>query len=227
MRIAAGIENLEQTLQGSVGQIQRATTGAMREATVMLKDELRAQMRAAGLGGRLPNSWQGKTYPDGGNSLDPAGFVWSKAPKIADFFSKDSVVRARFGSFLAIPSENVPLGRGGRRMSVAEVEAKYGRRLVFIEPHDRGFRARTPSILRHGVAYLVLKGLVIRKSSQRYRNPTSREVARGRATQDVIMFTLVPQVVGRKKLDIEGAAQRAAAAVPGLVEKYLAEGAAE
>lgn len=223
MRISARMDPVRPISDGAVARLSAATTGAMNQAVQGLTEELKAQIYGAGLGLRVSNTWRGTTYPKSRNSLDPAGYVWSKAPNIVSFFSSDNVVRAANGTFLAIPTENTPLGRGGRRMTVADVEARYGRQLVFIQPGDRGFR--TPSIRRAGVAFLVLKGLVVRKSNQSWRNPSARELARGRQTSDIIMFILVPQVRGQKRLDYAGAAERWAQQVPALITERLAGGA--
>lgn len=219
MRALARMDGTRAVLDDGLARLERATTAAMREATTGLKEELRDQVEAAGLGPRLAKTWQGNTYPKSGTSLEPAGYVYSKAPKIVSFFNEGQVVKATRGRFLAIPTDDTPRKRGGRPLSVDEVETRYGRRLQFVSPGDGGFR--TPSTRRGGVAFLVMPGLVIRKSSQRWRNAGPLDKKRGRATQSVIMFILVPEVAGQKKLDLEGPTRRWAARVPGAIEKHF------
>lgn len=220
MRVTVKMEGLHEVLGGALARIEKGTTDGMREAATGLKEELREQVRSAGLGERMAKTWRSEVYPRSGTSLNPAAWVKSRAPKIVSFFEEGKPVRARNGRFLAIPTDDTPRKRGGRPMSVDEVQARYGKRLQLI---PSSARFATPSMRRPGVAYLVLKDLVIRKSSQKWRNRSAREMARGRQSSTVIMFILVPIVKGQKRLDLRAAAETWAARVPGLIEKNMPE----
>jgi hypothetical protein len=215
------MDGLSAALAAAQQKVERGVTAGMRRATEGLKLDLRSQVANAGLGRRLPNSWQGRTYPVGGTSLNPAGFVWSKAPKIIQFFSTSTTVRSTGGKFLAIPTDNVAKGRGGARLTPAEVEQRFGRKLRFVNPASSSFQ--TPSVRRPGVAYLVMDDLVIRKATQRFRKRGAGDRKRGRQGQSVIMFILVKQVQGQKLLDLDAAAARWGALVPGLIDQEMGE----
>ena len=105
---------------------------------------------------------------------------------------------------LAIPSDDCPRKRGGDALTPAEVEAKFGRRLIEISSSDRGFH--TPSIRKGGNAYLVMRNLVVRKQTGRWRNASAKELAgktrNPRPVQMVIMFTLVRNVRKPKSIDL-------------------------
>jgi len=55
----------------------------MRDAAEGLKQDLREDVIAAGLGERLYRTWRGKTFPELGESAEAAAYVWSRAPKIS------------------------------------------------------------------------------------------------------------------------------------------------
>lgn len=205
----------------------RASMAAMNEAVIGFKEELRDEVVAAGLGPRLANAWRGKVYPGSGRSMSPAGIVYvnpgrgktGKAPDIISFYAAGGIIRPLQGRFLAWPTPDVPRSRQGKPMTVAEVEAHFGRQLVFIDPGDRGFH--TPSIRRGGVAFLVLKQLRVRKASGRYRNASAREIERGKETSAVIMFILEPYVAGRRRLSPDERFRRWAARYPAILESHF------
>lgn len=194
-------------------------TAAMADTTNDVKEAFRIQVRAAGLGERLANAVRGISYPNrsGRVSLDPSGWVYAQPSKdgrgaaaIIESYSTGASIVARAGKrFLAIPTEDVPLKRSGDALSPDEVEGRYGRKLQFISPGDKGFK--TPSQRHRGVGYLVLKGLVIRKATGRWRNATERErggrTRNPRPVQSVIMFTLVRSVKKPKSVDLSVPAQ--------------------
>jgi hypothetical protein len=221
--VTAKMDGLQDALDGGLDQMAAAVTAGMGEGTGWLKEELREQVLDAGLGSRLAFTWRSEVYPKGRDSLDPAGFVWSKAPEIITYFSARITVSAGHGRFLAIPTEDVPKSRNGRPISVEECAERFGKRFVYIAPNDKGFH--TPSIRRNGVAYMVLKDLVIRKASGKYRNASASELAkrqagkRHNAISAVIMFILVPQVTSRKLLDLQATADKAGQKVADLIKK--------
>lgn len=194
------------------GRIATAATGAMRDTTPDAKAELRAQIVDAGLGERLAKTWTDKVYPRTGESPEPAGYIQSRASEIIESYEKGTTIAASGGrKFLAIPSDDCPRHRQGNAFTPEEVEERFGKRLVFIAANEGGFS--TPSI-RHSTAvgYLVLKGLVVRKATGRWRAASERERAgrtrNPRPLQSVIMFTLQRSVKKPKLLDLEGPARR-------------------
>lgn len=212
MRLTIEPGGFAQATKNTHNRIASAATAAMRDTTPDAKAELRAQIVDAGLGERLAKTWTDKVYPRSGDSPEPAGYIQSRASEIIESYEKGSTIVATGGrEFLAIPSADCPRHRQGNAFTPEEVEERFGRRLVFISANDSGFK--TPST-RHSTAigYLVLKGLVVRKSTGRWRSASQRErtgsTRNPRPVQTVIMFTLVRSVKKPKLLDLSGPAQR-------------------
>ncbi|OAN46870.1 DUF6441 family protein [Magnetospirillum moscoviense] len=195
MRVMAAIRgDLGRVLADEVKATERAASSAMRDATNGLKLDLRAQITGAGLGQRLANSWRSQTYPDSGNSLRPAGLVWSKAPHIIRAFDEGATIRSADGFWLAVPGPGCPARIGKKRPTPRLVAERLGIPLRFV------YRRGGPSLL---VA-----------DDMRARTGKHGGFARsktGRNAATAIMFLLYPQVTLRKRLDInraKGAAER-------------------
>lgn len=212
--------------QGSFADLAQAAITAHRQSVgraigkggQQLKQELRDETAQYGLGSRLAGTWQLRVYGAGGKN--PAALVYTKAAKIIDSYARGATIYPKSGHrFLAIPTDDAPRKRQGNAMSPDEVEARFGRSLVFIGPGDRGFR--TPSIRKNGVAFLVMNGLVTRKSTARWRGATANELAgktrNPRPVQSVIMFILVPFVKKPKLFDLDRLAADAGANVTLLI----------
>jgi hypothetical protein len=216
MRFTLKTSDLAKALDGAEGEMARSATGAMCEVTDGLKSDLRADVTEAGLGQQLANTWRGKTYPEGGASLEAASFVWSKAPKLIDAFDRGVTIRSSRGLWLAIPTAAAgatglsPTG-ARKRITPGGWERRTGMRLRFV------FRPQGPSLLVADDARLSKKGLA-RPNIGRTRGGAEYTRISGRAT--VVVFILVPQVTLRKRLDIASAAQRWAGRVPGLIANY-------
>jgi hypothetical protein len=56
--------DLDKALAETEKDIERAVTSGMRDATDGLKQDLREDVVAAGLGRRLSRTWRGKTFPE-------------------------------------------------------------------------------------------------------------------------------------------------------------------
>lgn len=104
MRLSIAIPDLGKALAETEKDIERAVTSGMRDAANGLKQDLREDVVAAGLGERLSRTWRGKTFPEMGESAEAAAYVWSRAPKIVDAFDRGVVIRSARGLFLAIPT---------------------------------------------------------------------------------------------------------------------------
>lgn len=173
---------------------ERASLNAVKGETEHLKKSLRDDVQKAGLGRRVANTWRAKTYPEGGKtSMDAAGFLWSKAPKIIEAYDKGVVIRSRNGRYLAIPTENVPR-RGGFR----------GARLTPDKWPERLGKLR---VVKTGSGNLLL--VAQRQSSytregnfKGFRAPSQRSLNTGNRLTTVVMFILVPQVRVKKKFDV-------------------------
>ena len=178
---------------------EKAVSAAMREAGTDLKTAWRGQITQAGLGRRLSNSIRSQTYPRSGESLKAAALVWSKAPVIVGAHDTGPLIRSKNGFWLAIPTPAAGRGLRGGRITPGEWERRRGLRLRFV------YRRRGPSLLVAD-GRLNNRGLGVASRSK---------TGRGRST--VPIFLLVPQVKLAKRLNLARDADRALAAVPGLI----------
>jgi len=191
-------------MQAEILAGEKAVTAAMRVAGNTLKSDWRAQITRARLGQQLANTIRSKTYPATGESFDAAALVWSNAPQIIGAHDTGPLIRSKDGFWLAIPTPAAGKGARGKALTPGEWETRRGLRLRFI------YRRRGPSLL-------VADG---RLNSRGLGVASRSKTGRGKAT--VPIFLLVPQVKLAKRLNLVRDAERAQAAVPGLiVAKWL------
>jgi hypothetical protein len=206
MRFSIERPDMRKALAGTQQDIERAVTSGMRDASNEMKERLREDVVASGLDDRLSRTWRGKVFPEIGESVEAAAFVWSKAPKLIDAFDRGVTIRSARGFWLAIPTPAAGArGRGpnGRksRITPGGWERRTGMRLRFV------YRKRGPSLLVADAARLNTRGLAAAN-----RRKT------GHST--VIVFLLVPQVTLRKRLNIDEIAKRQASRVPSLIARH-------
>ena len=232
MRLAARIVgDLRQVLAAEVRAGERAAMTAIRAETEQVKQELRRQVTSS-FGGNargIANAWRSQVFPRSGQSLRPAGLVWTKVPNVIDAFERGALIRAKGGrKFLAIPSGfNAARGRRGRggrthafdgmRVTPAQMVAS-GQ--AFLRPFQSGQGFVWCLPLRQGEqtgrrrrTRLVAGGLTEIGSGNR----KGREAwARGMLQRGMVpMFLLLPQVKLAKRLDVKGAAERGLRRLPG------------
>ena len=219
MRVNATIAgSVEAILAAGADEISGALRHGIETASSGLLAELRAQVRSAGLGPKLEKAWQREVYPRSRKrTFHPAALVYSKSTVLHDAFDRGPTIVGQASRFLVIPTE------AGRRLGLGEVpSARKGgrvpaggkRRYADLEPFADRIGAEITSASPHG-------------RTRRTRGPAVRQAARrivlvpatgGRLvallharanTRPVPIATLVPMVKLRKRLDIDGAAQRA------------------
>lgn len=178
---------------------EKAVTAAMRAASSNLKSNWRAQITRARLGQRLANTIRSKTYPAAGESLEAAALIWSNAPQIIGAHDTGPLIRSKDGFWLAIPTPAAGKGTRGKALTPGEWERRRGLRLRFV------YRRRGPSLL-------VADG---RLNSRGLGVASRSKTGRGQST--VPIFLLVPQVKLAKRLSLARDAERAQAAIPGLI----------
>jgi hypothetical protein len=209
MRIQAAIQgDLQALLKAELRGAERAVTAGVRAATLGLKTELRAQVTSAGLGQRLANTWRSRIYPEGEQSLSAAGFVWSKAPNLIRLYDEGAIIRSKQGLYLAIPTPAA--GRfADRRQKITPLlwERIHGMRLRFV------YRRSGPSLLVADNVRLTARGRAVANIGRSKGAAFTR--LSGRTT--VPLFILVSQVSVKKRLDVEGAAQKWIKGLPELV----------
>ncbi len=182
------------------GRIRAATEAAGREA---LLNPLRAATSAGLRSRKLPTTWRIVIYPVDASvpTLNPAALIYSKAPKIIQAFSTGATIRPAGGRrYLWIPTENVPVGVGGKRDSPKRIERAFGKFhlargsndsiVALCETRTQGTgntsRSRRSSVRQKGLA-----------------RATPEDRAAGNTTLTP-MFVLVKQVTLKKRLDIAG-----------------------
>ncbi len=178
---------------------EKAVTTAMRVAGAGLKSDWRAQITRARLGQRLANTIRSKTYPAAGDSLEAAALIWSNAPQIIGAHDTGPLIRSKDGFWLAIPTPAAGKGTRGKALTPGEWERRRGLRLRFV------YRRGGPSLL-------VADG---RLNSRGLGVASRSKTGRGQST--VPIFLLVPQVKLAKRLSLVRDAERAQAAIPGLI----------
>jgi hypothetical protein len=178
---------------------EKAVTTAMRVAGSNLKSDWRAQITRARLGQRLANTIRSKTYPAAGESLEAAALIWSNAPQIIGAHDTGPLIRSKDGFWLAIPTPAAGKGTRGKALTPGEWERRRGLRLRFV------YRRGGPSLL-------VADG---RLNSRGLGVASRSKTGRGQST--VPIFLLVPQVKLAKRLSLARDAERAQAAIPGLI----------
>ena len=172
---------------------------------------MRGQITGAGLGNRLANTWRGEVYPRGQPSIGAAGYVWSKAPGIVRLYAEGAVIRSKQGLFLAIPTAAAgKFGDNRKKITPGAWERIHGMRLRFV------YRRGGPSLARRRQRSVDRAGRAAANIGRRQGATFTR--LSGRTT--VPLFVLVPQVTVRKRLDIDGAAQKWIRALPQLVLRH-------
>lgn len=214
MRFEFKVDDLKGVVKRAYDDVELSVTDAMNDVAAGLKNELREQVVGAGLGQRLANTWRSKQFPEGRPSANSAAYVWSKAPGIIDAHERGpTIVPLNGRKYLAIPTANCPprrrgggFGSRGRKASPFEVETIFNQDLKFAKAANGRL-----------IAFIEAVGA---KSKRGFRPGTPKRLAQGRAVVAVVMFILVPVVRVRKRLDVEGAANRWADRVPGLIAQH-------
>jgi len=206
MDFRVNMTGLNEGLAGAEADIAASVSAAVREATQLLQDEARRQVEEAGLGTRLARTWRRQVFPTTRDSVDAAGWIYTKAPKLIDVFDRGATIVPLGGRrYLAIPTENVPLKRR-RRMTPLEVEAAFNQDLI-IRQNAKGTVLGFVNVLQS-------------RNLRGFRRATARRLAQGRGLKLVLMFVFVRQAVLRKRLNLAALEAPALARWPGLLAKH-------
>lgn len=206
---AAFARDLRQSIEAEGGRVVAAIDEEVKGGAEGLKADLRRETEAM-LGTRIANAWRAKFFPNKGDARGPAGFIWTKAPKVIDFFSASKLVTP-IGDAFAIPTDNVPKTGRGRRLTPIEVEARFNAELQPV---------RLPSG-RLGLVIDVIAG----RNGRGFRQATRGRKAQGRAARPILMFVLARGPLhGRKLIDLQSFANRWGVKIAGNIEKRLERG---
>lgn len=206
MKLTFGMSGLNEALRAATDDISAGIEEEVDAAEEGLKADLRQQTEDL-LGHKVANAWRGRVYRNEGQASGPAAFVWSKAPRIIDFFSSSHLVTP-LGEAFAIPTSNVPRGARGRRLTPIEVEARFNTELRVVP-------------LKTGNLGLVmdLVGALSRRRGG-FRAATAGRRSQGRKAQAVLMFVLIKGPIGGQQLiDVEGLANTWGAKLAGNIER--------
>ena len=144
MHLKAAVEgSLVEYMEREYQNCARAVTKGVSLAANGLKTAMRTQVKSAGLGSRLANTWRGDVYPKAKNSISAAGVVYTKAQKIMEGFEYQTVVRGKDGLWLGIPTAAISKRIRNKRMTPALYERSKGVRLRFV------YRKNGASLLVH------------------------------------------------------------------------------
>lgn len=207
-KIAKSIaKDMEKEFVAITGAIQAGT----KEAAEGLKTDLRQQVTSAGMGTKLANAWRSKVYDNKG--YNPAGLVYTRAPKIIEAFDKGVLIKPKAGGvWLAIPTVAAPKrGTDGKRLTPLNFpEAKLGK-LEFV------YRDKGPSFL---VVHNV-RASYSRKTGQLrgFRKASETALRTGKGLSSAIMFILIRQVKLEKRLDVATAAKIWGERLPNMIDK--------
>ena len=215
MRFTARAPDVRSTLAGAEVQIARSVTAGMREITEGLKEDLRDEVKAAGLGQRLANTWRGRTFPTTGESVEAAAYVSTNAPKLIDAFDRGVTIAAKGGKYLAIPTPDAGVrqlskrrtkGSADNTLSPAAWERETGVKLRFVPTRSGG---------------VLVADAFYRRQAARFQRRKSfrpiREAGPAQGRRFVVIFVLVRQAKLRKRLDIETTARIWADRVPSAI----------
>lgn len=211
MRFSFKADDLGAVLKRAYDDGEIAVSGAMTEVQAGLKDELRSQVVSAGMGQRLAKTWRGKRFPESGASINSVAYVWSRAPDIVDAFERGVPIVARNKRFLAVPTRDAGVNHTtvkNKRLTPAIWETETGAKLKFVP--------------RGGHALLVTDASYVRQPARWRRRksfkPIKSPLTGGRKV--LVIFMLVPMVNPGKRLDVEGAGNRWADRVAGLIAQH-------
>ncbi len=144
MHLKAAVEgSLVEYMEREYQNCARAVTKGVSLAANGLKTAMRTQVKSAGLGSRLANTWRGDVYPKAKNSISAAGVVYTKAQKIMEGFEYQTVVRGKDGLWLGMPTARISQRIRNKRMTPALYERSKGVRLRFV------YRKNGASLLVH------------------------------------------------------------------------------
>lgn len=221
------MDRLVLALARSKSEAAERVTAATRKAGERLRDALRQQVLAAGLGQDLAKAWRVQHFPSraGAASLHPAALVYSKAIALHRAFESGAAVTARGGRYLAIPLPEA-VRRGLDR---AMVDRKGGalsgaarpRRFAQTAAAAKAVGTLRPVKLANGNMLLVADDPAAATAQRPRRVAGATRPATAAQGRSVALFLLVKQVRVKDALDFAGASKAAGADFNGLMRAAL------
>lgn len=206
-------------------EVARDVTASVREGTEHLKGLVRGGTAAAYQGNRLPKAWRSQVYPKGQDSLDAAGFVSVRgsAAAIIETGLKATIIRARGGRWLAIPTEEA--GKFGLRRGANGMGATVNKRGARERITPGGFERRTGIKLRFVYDRADRKARLVAdqamlgpgRVARPYRSKGRGSRLYGPAGHTITVFWLSPIARTKKRWDLDALADQAGAKTAGLI----------
>ncbi len=209
-------------------ELARDVTASIRDGTEALKGLVRGATEQAFKGNRLPKAWRSRVYPQGQNSVDAAGVVAvrGKSAEIVETAFKATVIRARGGRWLAIPTEAA--GKFGLKRGANGMGATVNKRGARERITPGGFERRTGMKLRFVYeggkkggrrAFLIADQAMLGagRVAKPYQSKGRGSRLYGPAGQSIVVFILVPQVTTQKRMDLDTIAEQAGSKTAGLI----------
>jgi len=149
-------------------------------------------------------TWRGMVFPSS-ESLNAAGFVYTKAPEIIDSYAHGAVIRAHKSLYLAVPLPPAGKLAGRRKLNPETWEQAHGQKLVFVPR-------------RNGLALLVAENMRARTGKRGgFTKASATALRTGRGLATVPIFILIPQVTIQKRFDTESVGNKWIDRLPTLV----------
>jgi len=196
--------NLVSYYQAEYQHGRRAVTLGMGDTIEAGKQFARTQLRQAGLGDRLANTWRSRVYPNRANvySMNAAASLYSNAPHIIDLYSRGGTIVPVHGRrYLAIPTRYLPQvvptliagSRAAKSPTPLTVAHHLGVKLVLRRN-------------RHGTLWLEAGGLRLSRSKKAGRagiakRASDKMIAKGKSLT-LPLFWLVKSARVAKRLDL-------------------------
>jgi len=215
--------DIKKIFDGEKNLTRAACEAAVKAQTAETKPDLRS-VTGPVLGQGVANAWRDRFYRNKGDA-SPAGFIFTKAPAIIKAFSSDTVIVPKHGRFLAIPTM---FNRYGRRTSsrTTWVTTKDMAKSpdAFVRPRKNGpgflwylplkINGKTSPgvagvnkyIRTHGGGYRKIAITAGKATFQPHRRDLANRYFENTA---VPMFTLVPEVRLKKRIDLDAVMSRA------------------
>ena len=224
-----GLDGMARSLEKALA---RDVTAGVREGVEALKNEAREETRVGLPGGnRLAMSWRGKVYPSGVDSVDASGWVFVRrdrrgdvAAKVIGLATTGGIIRANRGKWLAVPTREA--GRFGLKAGATGFGTTTNSRGARERITPAGFERRSGMKLRfvpgaNGRAFLVADRAMLRRGiAVPYESKGRGSRLYGPSGQSFIAFVLVKFTRAKKRIDLEGVANRGGSMTADLIAKY-------
>lgn len=221
MRIGAALTgDLRQIMRQEVTVLSAGITSGTVRTTDNLKDRLRKQVAAAGLGVAVQKAWQSKTYPSG-NSMSAAGYVFSKAKRIHAAFDAGGFIRPVNGDWLVIPLPAAK--RLGLDTSYKSAHGGKPRHWSNVDAAIRRFGSLRRVVLPGGRVLLIASRVTSSGRRRATRTHRGGGTVQGVGNVDMPLFLLVKRVRLGRRLDIAAAADAAQVELLPQVIRAIAE----